>query len=277
MASTPANENVLEFYKALPFNYHGSAQAQAESIRRTDFISVYPPAAALMRPGLQVVDVGCGSGWLANSMAHHHQVRATGVDFNPVAVARGREAAGAMGLDTAFVESDLFSYVPEQPFDLATSIGVLHHTNDCHAGVRHVCRNLVRPGGHVLIGLYHTHGRKPFLDHFRAMKDRGAGEGELFREYRKLHAQIKDETLLMSWFRDQVLHPHETQHTLAELLPMLAEEGIRMLSTSLNRFGPAPRPKELAALETAQEDIGREWLRKSRYFPGFFVFFGRKD
>ena len=33
-----------------------------------------------------------------------------------------------------------------------------------------------KPGGHVLIGLYHTHGRKPLLDHFQAMKDRGATE-----------------------------------------------------------------------------------------------------
>lgn len=274
--SSPANEAVLEFYKALPFNYHGSAEAQAESIRRTDFIAVYPPAAALMRPGLRVVDAGCGSGWLANSMRHHHKAEVTGVDFNPVAVERAREAAKVLGLGTSFVQSDLFAYAPEEPFDLATSIGVLHHTNDCHAGVRHVCRSLVRPGGHVLIGLYHAHGRKPFLDHFRDMRRAGAGEAELFREYRKLHAQIKDETLLMSWFRDQVLHPHETQHTLAELLPLLAEEGIRLLSTSLNRFGPAPRPEELAELEARQEETGREWLRKGKYFPGFFVFFGQK-
>lgn len=276
MVKTPANEAVLEFYKALPFNYHGSAQAQVDSVRRTDFIEVYAPAAKLMRPGLRVVDAGCGSGWLANSMAHHHKVRATGVDFNPVAIARAREAAAALGLDTDFVQSDLFAYVPEDPFELATSIGVLHHTNDCHAGVRHVCRNLVRPGGHILIGLYHTYGRKPFLDHFRAMQARGAGEGELFREYRTLHAQIKDETLLMSWFRDQVLHPHETQHTLGELLPLLEQEGVRLLSTSLNRFGQPPAAGELDALERAQEETGREWLKKGRYFPGFFVFFGQK-
>ena len=36
----------------------------------------------------------------------------------------------------------------------------------------------------------------------------------MFAEYKKLDARNSDELNKMSWFRDQMLHPKETQHTL---------------------------------------------------------------
>ena len=46
-------------------------------------------------------------------------------------------------------------------------------------------------------------------------------ENALFEEYKKLDKRSSDETHLRSWFKDQVLHPKETQHTLAEILPII--------------------------------------------------------
>ena len=54
--------------------------------------------------------------------------------------------------------------------------------------------------------------------------------------YKELHSGLHDDTLLRSWFRDQVLHPHETQHTLEEMLPVIMDAGMKMVSTSVNRF-----------------------------------------
>jgi hypothetical protein len=41
-----------------------------------------------------------------------------------------------------------------------------------------------------------------------------------------------------SWFRDQVMHPHETQHTLREISEWLTGAGLTLQSTSINAFAP---------------------------------------
>jgi SAM-dependent methyltransferase len=271
-----ANAEVLEFYKTLPFNIRESVETSAEAVRTTDHAAAYPVLRPLLRPRLRVLDVGCGTGWMANSLAWHHRVDATGLDFNPVAVERARAVATALQLPAHFSVGDLFTYEPESPFDLVISLGVLHHTDDCHAAVRRVCTRFVRPGGHVLIGLYHRPGRLPLLEHFAAMRERGASEQQMFERYRQLHSQITDDTLLRSWFRDQVLHPHETQHTLEEMLPTLDAAGMDLIATSINRFEPIRSRSALCAEEQRYRAVAEERLRANQYFTGFFVFLAQR-
>lgn len=271
-----ANPEVLEFYQTLPFNIRESVEGSVEAVRQTDHAAAYPVLAPLLRPGVRVLDVGCGTGWLSNSLSLHHRAAVTGLDFNPVAVGRAREVAAAMNLPTEFIVGDLFAFVPEQPFDVVISLGVLHHTDNCLAAVGHVCKNFVRPGGHVLIGLYHQYGRRPFLAHFAAMRGQGATEARMFDRYRQLHSRITDETLLMSWFRDQVLHPHETQHTLQEMMPVLDRHGLDLVATSINRFEPIRSLPALFEAEAGYAEIGEARLKANEYFTGFFVFLARK-
>ena len=156
------------------------------------------------------------------------------------------------------------------------SIGVLHHTDNCQAAVRRCCETFVRPGGHVFIGLYHLHGRRPFLEHFRRMRDTGASEDQMLAAYRKLHP-LSDETHLRSWFRDQVLHPHETQHTLVEMLAILDATGMRLVATSINAFAAIADVREVVAMEASLEQIGKDRLAAGQYYPGFFAFLARKQ
>ena len=276
MAVTAANPQVLEFYKSLPFNYHGSASAQANMIRARDAVEAYPVLLPLLRPGLTVLEVGCGAGWFALSLRLHHRCQVLGIDFNPVAVARATEMAQLLRQDVRFEVADLFAFDLPQPVELVVSLGVLHHTNDCHWALERICNRFVRPGGHVFIGLYHAHGRRCFLDHFAQMKARRVSEEAMFAEYRRLHAQLQDDVFARSWFRDQVLHPHETQHTLAELWPLLDRWGMELCATSINRFQPMSSREALIEAEQKLEGDAAEALRRGEYFPGFFVFLARK-
>jgi 2-polyprenyl-3-methyl-5-hydroxy-6-metoxy-1,4-benzoquinol methylase len=268
---------VLAFYASLPFNQHGSAAAQAASIRRHDAMATYPVLRALLRPGTQVLDAGCGTGWLANGMRLRHPATVTGVDFNPTAIGFARAVAAELGVDTRFEVGDVFTWQPERRFDLITSIGALHHTGDCHGAIQRIAADLLAPGGHVFIGLYHQHGRAPFLAHFAALRAAGADEATLFAAYRRLHPAITDETHLRSWFRDQVLHPHETQHTVAELLPVLQRAGLTLVTTSLNGFEPITDLPGLLAAEPRQHEVGQQRMQQGRYFPGFFLLLARKS
>jgi SAM-dependent methyltransferase len=273
---TFANADVLEFYKELPFNYRDSVEESLRALKESDPVSSYPVLIPLLRPGLRVLEVGCGTGWFSNCLVDKYKCSVTAIDFNPVAVERARQVAQAAKLDTDFEVADLFLYEPPVTFDLVVSIGVLHHTNNCHLAIQRCCQRFVRPGGHVFVGLYHIYGRRPFLQHFEEMKQRGASEEERFARYRQLHDSLKDEILLRSWFRDQVIHPHETQHTMEEMIPLLRDAGMELLSTSINRFGPIPSTQELIAEEKAYEAVAVERLRNNQYFTGFFVFLARR-
>ena len=275
-AARDAAADVLEFYKSLPFNIRESVDASVDAVRGTDHARAYSVLGPLLRPGIRVLDVGCGTGWLSNSLAFHHQADVTGLDFNRVAVDRARAVAAALQLPGKFVVGDLFEYRPASPFELVISLGVLHHTRNCHEAVRHLCRHFVQPGGHILIGLYHRYGREPLLQHFADLRTRGATEQEMFDRYRELHARITDETLLRSWFRDQVLHPHETQHTLEEMVPILDEAGLDLVSTSINRFAPIRSMTALFAEEHSYAGIAEARLKANQYFTGFFVFLARR-
>jgi 2-polyprenyl-3-methyl-5-hydroxy-6-metoxy-1,4-benzoquinol methylase len=276
VTETYANPEVLAFYRELPFNYRESAAAHAKEIRRTNAIaSVYPVLPPLLKKGVRLLDVGCGAGWFALNAAYHYRCEVTGIDFNDVAVKRARDVAQALKVRPVLDVADLFRYQPDQPFDVVASIGVLHHTDDCHAAVRRLCADLVRPGGHAFISLYHRFGRRPLLDHFARMRVAGASEDAMLEEYRRLRPHA-DEVYLRSWFRDQVLHPHETQHTLGELLPILQACGLMVVATSINQFMPFGDIAEILALEEGLEQRGAERLRDGQYYPGVFVFLARR-
>lgn len=274
-----ARQDVLSFYEQLPFNYRADAGAHAEQLRRADPIQSYPPLATLLSRGTRLLDIGCGTGWLPLSAAYWHRCAAVGLDFNPIAIARAKEVARVLGVDVAFEVGDLFSFIPRERFSLVTSLGVLHHTDDCLGALAHIANSIVAADGRMFIGLYHAFGRRPFLSHFAKLRSAGASMDDLYAEFARLRggtAAQQEETFLRSWFRDQVLHPHETQHTLAEVLPVLDSLGFELESTSINRFAALPDRSKLMAEEKALEERAQAALAEGSYFPGFFVFMARR-
>ena len=82
--------------------------------------------------------------------------------------------------------------------------------------------------------------------------------------------------LVYSWFRDQVLIPHETQHTLEMVCKIFDEIEIDLVSTSINGFNPIYSREDLFEQEKALEEIGQQKLADHEYYPGFFVALGKK-
>ena len=162
-----ASQEVLDFYKELPFNIRESIEQSAETISKTDFLSFYPGISDLIKRGSRVLEVGCGVGWLSNSIAYQHKCHVQGIDSNPVAVERAIKVAKALKLLTKFSVDDLFLYEPEKKFDLAISLGVLHHTENCEEAIRRIGVKCIKSVGPFFIGLYHTFGHAPFLNYFK--------------------------------------------------------------------------------------------------------------
>lgn len=100
-------------------------------------------------PGKNVVDIGCGGGILAESMAQKG-ARVTGIDLSEKAL----KVADLHGMDSGvqvryekIAAEDLAAREPGQ-FDVVTCMEMLEHVPDPASIVR-ACATLVKPGGHV--------------------------------------------------------------------------------------------------------------------------------
>jgi SAM-dependent methyltransferase len=270
---------VRDFYEGMPFNYYSSAAAAAARLRVNPLPSACPDLHELLSAGQirSVLDFGCGAGWLVNIVARHYGIPATGVDFSGKAIARARSVSRRLKTSdrAAFVVGDLFEF-EGAPADLVTCVGVLHHTRSARAGFDRIQR-FVAPARCLYLGLYHLYGRKPFLDLFRDLVSR-EGEDAAFRRYEALDSsRLGDRVHRRSWFRDQVLHPHESSHTLAEVATWLAAAGFETERTSINRFEPFDCIETLLDAEPCYEEISRRAnLVDGRYFPGFFTVLARR-
>ena len=273
-------EKVLHFYKELPFNYYSNAVDTAVELLRANRIKAYPVLHRHLQRGqvARVLDVGSGAGWFVNSCAHYYRISTTGIDLNPVVLKQARAVARLMpGCESnVFREANVFEFVPDQPYDVVNSLGVLHHTPDCHGAIRRAL-TWVAPGGYFHLGLYHLYGRRPFLEYFEQLRLAGASETERYEAFKVLNPNITDETHMLSWFRDQVLHPHETQHTYEEIHELLRSEGFVIEATSINNFKRMPSLSTLIEMERRLEDRSKRVLyEKKRYFPGFVVVWARR-
>ncbi len=274
---TLKNTKVLEFYKELPFNISGNLDLHEDQLRKFNPLKVYPELEKIISnyEKLKIIDFGCGAGWLVNSLSFHLGKKAeiTGVDFNPKAIEYAKNIRDRMQLKSKFEVSDLSMYEDSSNYDLIISLGVLHHTNDCLKAIKYISK-FGNEKSNLFLGLYHRYGRKPFLDYFKQMTKKS--DAYKFSMYKKIHKNIKDEQKLYSWFRDQVLHPHETQHTFEELIDVFKSCNYKIISTSINKFEKIEDIKKIISLEKKLYDVGMKKLEQNQYYPGFFITIGKK-
>ena len=256
--SLSISETVLEFYKELPFNYYDSVEDHASKVLKNRI--TYDVLTPFLKPKAKILELGCGTGWLSNRIAYYNKCDITAIDFNPVAIERAKLVGEYIGTKVDFQVADLFEYEISSKMDLVVSLGVLHSTGRCLEGLNKICDSMSK-GSIIFIGLYHKYGRKPFLDEFSKIKD----EDKKFARYRELDSRFTDETQLRSWFRDQVLHPHETTHTIKEVSEVLEKNNMKLMWTSIQ------------GEEQAYENVAIEKLKNNEFYPGFFTFMAKKE
>jgi SAM-dependent methyltransferase len=107
--------------------------------------------AALVRPGMRVLDVGCGTGSITSGIARvvGPTGLALGIDRDPVLLRTAQEQhAGVAAL--RFEERDVFDLDPDPPFDLVTAARVLQWIERPASAVARMAA-ATRPGGRVVI------------------------------------------------------------------------------------------------------------------------------
>lgn len=121
--------------------------------------------AADLRPGMRVLDVGCGTGSLVVELKRSRpEVEVTGLDPDPLALARARRKLERAGLEARLDEgfADELPY-PDASFDRVFSSFMFHHlARDVKEGMLREVRRVLEPGGALHLadfgGEAHEHG-----------------------------------------------------------------------------------------------------------------------
>ena len=100
--------------------------------------------------GKRVLDVGCGGGILAESMAARG-ARVTGIDLadKPLKVAQLHLLESGQEVDYRLIAPEALASEMPAGFDVVTCMEMLEHVPDPATTVR-ACAELVKPGGHVV-------------------------------------------------------------------------------------------------------------------------------
>jgi carbamoyltransferase len=273
-------EMVHRFYEETPFpNYDDidNVRALLEKGRAGTFARLLNDQISF---GASVLEIGCGTGQLTSFLAIANRA-VLGIDICWNSLNLAEQFKREQGITRAtFAQMNLFRPALKNDFfDVVISNGVLHHTSDCRAAFGTISK-LVKPGGYLIVGLYHWYSRK--LVHYprrQLVRWVPALAPVLDPHFAKIRSQPKHN----AWFRDQYEHPHESCHTIDEVLEWMTENGLDFINS-------VPKPNGDVALSSGEtlfepRSTGSGWSRfvsQLAHVPsgyregGFFIMIARR-
>jgi cyclopropane-fatty-acyl-phospholipid synthase len=153
-----------------------------------------------LKPGMRLLDVGCGWGGMVRHAAQHYGVKALGVTLSREQATWAQEKIKDMGLDhLAEVRHSDYRDVHETDFDAVSSIGLTEHI-----GVRNYpayfefIRSKLRPQGRVLNHcITRPHNRKQetgaFIDRYVFPDGELTGSGRIITEVQNAGLEVMHE------------------------------------------------------------------------------------
>lgn len=272
---------VSEFYEGTPFPNYNSFDTLNTFVARAQqsvFVNLLCQGIPI---GARVLEVGCGTGQLSNYLAATSMCEVFGSDMSMNSLRLGSAFASANAIPgITFMQMNLFRpCLADNSFDIVISNGVLHHTYDAKKAFMSISK-LVNPGGHILIGLYNKIGR--LTTDIRRFVRRIIGDRVLY--YDAVLRRDLDSEKRRAWIADQYDHPHETKHSISEVLKWFDEAGFSFVSSipsasqglqlrpGGNLFTPqAPGNR----LEQFYAELGLLFLSGNE--GGLFIMIGRKN
>jgi SAM-dependent methyltransferase len=271
---------VKSFYEETPFPNYEELECVGDLIQKAQ-TSIFARLLNDQIPfRIGVLEVGCGTGQLSNYLGIAHRT-VFGTDMSLNSLKLGQEFKKKNGLErVSFYQTNLFKPIfKEETFPLVICNGVLHHTDDPFGGFQTISR-LVKKGGYIIVGLYNKYGRiatdirrgifNTFNDRFKFLDPRlrGRDVGELKK---------------LTWFMDQYKNPHESKHTIGEVLRWFDQTGFEFVNgvPKLEAFEMFSENEKLFKPNPRGNLLDRFLVQTSLVFSGskeggFFLMIGRR-
>lgn len=287
---TETGLKVQTFYNKTPFpDYELSRFNSKEDLK----LSAYLFAKILDRSipaDATVIDVGTGTGQLSAFLSLRRK-NVWGIDFSDSSLSKAKSLKEKLKLDSWNLRKvDILD--PAQidkighKFDYVLCMGVLHHTGNAYGGFKNILR-LLKPGGYVAVGLYNSFGRIPLKIRMLLAKTIFKNNDRVKDWFIRMQiGDVQDKERARGWWNDQYEHPHETTHTIGEVMRWFRKNNIEFIQTvpSCKLFGDADvdvsgvwnyplRSKPSIFTRTLKQ---LAWIWETHHEGGYWITFGRK-
>ena len=221
---------VTEFYKESPFPNYKSNDNKYSILEKGDKNYLTSKFKKFISYNKDVLEVGCGTGQLANYFAIGTNNRVVGLDPTIESLRIANDFAKKNEINNIqFVNADIFDDVlKDKFFDFIWCNGVLHHTKDPYGAFEILIKSL-KNEGYVLIGLYNRIGRIRTIFRRHMFKIFGIKFLNIFDP--TLRNLKNNEEEKKSWIRDQYIHPIESLHTIDNVMDWFDKNNIEFISS----------------------------------------------
>ncbi|MBI2839238.1 MAG: class I SAM-dependent methyltransferase [Acidobacteria bacterium] len=239
VAEKPTDERIAKIQQRVVGMYHkhpwpGDRRSDEEMGWRLKCLGITPEDYV----GKTVLELGCGTGDYALWYATHGAKHVTAVDLSDGSLARAREkAADGNVKNITFIKHDVLTLdLPSNSFDYVYSVGVMHITGDTFGGFKNLVR-MAKPGAPVIFSVPNKFTRgalrpKQWICHWLGGNDleaRARWAKRLFpisvwRLKKRFHGLNNEELVF-----DNFALPHETIHTVGELLSWFDKTGVKYM------------------------------------------------
>ena len=227
--------------------------------------------------GSNILEAGCGTGQLSIALSRYAR-QIYGIDLSKGSLIEAKQFINSNDIKSVHLfRMNIFKlFFEENTFDVIISNGVLHHTYNPKLAFSKLVR-VLKPGGIIVIGLYHRYGR--IIQKIRQSLIKNFGDSFKFLD-KRFRDKISDKKKY-AWFLDQYKNPSETTHTYLEVLNWFKVENIEFLSSIPFDFNPEnklfQKREAKNRFEIFLKEISLAFNLNQIYQEGsFFVMIGKK-
>jgi 2-polyprenyl-3-methyl-5-hydroxy-6-metoxy-1,4-benzoquinol methylase len=194
--------------------------------KKLDFIFGLVERLRAARPGLKVLDVGCGNGPLTFPIAALG-VPVLGIDVNAASIERNRAANRYPNARFAVVPGASFDL--GETFDLIICSEVLEHLHEPQPLVDSIARHLA-PGGTLMVTVPNGYGPREVLGRIEIFLRRRLGIGRVIDPARRAFGML-DHATKCAVHTSNPDQDHVQKFTTGEMRAVLAKAGLRVVET----------------------------------------------
>ena len=222
---------VKSFYEENPFPSYEGLEEFGELVNKGSTNAFSSTLLDAIGYNKLVLECGCGTGQLSHFLQLNNN-HVLGIDMSISSLQLAIEHKLRNRLPrSGFAQMNIFDLaLKDNSFDVAISHGVLHHTRDAREAFASIVRK-VRPGGIVMVGLYNRPARLPTWIRSKLIRTLGPRIDYVVRN------RIHDARKADIWIKDQYFNPHETWHSIDEVLGWFEENDVDYLNCSPGIMG----------------------------------------
>jgi predicted NodU family carbamoyl transferase/SAM-dependent methyltransferase len=265
---------IKAFYEEHPFPNYDGVQEYGDLVNRGSKNPFMQGLLDSIGYNKLVLECGCGTGqWSHFLSLNNNHVLGIDLSISSLKLAVEHKLRNDVPR-SAFVQMNIFELgVKDASFDVVISSGVLHHTKDARRAFASIVSK-VKPGGIVVVGLYNWFARVPTAVRARLIEMLGPKIDYVVRN------RINDPRKAEIWIKDQYYNPHETWHSVDEVMGWFRENNVDYLNCEppilgaeqTNGLFSATDPRSKASRVATQ----LSWLGSISSEGALFVLTGRR-